>query len=90
MWQELKEARAAWKLILANFEEFKRVQDAFRLVDKDFSGLITRDELRRLMPPPSDLDYRRCSCTSFELDNTRLVVYCSKKWRAEQFGGVTD
>lgn len=47
--KELKEAKAAWRLILANFEEFKKVQNAFRLVDKDFSGVITRDELRRLI-----------------------------------------
>ena len=30
MSKELKEARAAWRLIHANFEEFKKVQDAFR------------------------------------------------------------
>jgi len=46
---ELREAKAAWSLIMDNFEEFKKVQTAFRLVDKDFSGVISREELRALI-----------------------------------------
>jgi hypothetical protein len=46
---QLREAKAAWSLIMENFEEFKKVQTAFRLVDKDFSGVISRDELRALI-----------------------------------------
>ena len=34
---------------MENFEEFKKVQKAFRLVDKDFSGVISREELRALI-----------------------------------------
>ena len=34
---------------MENFEEFKKVQTAFRLVDKDFSGVISREELRTLI-----------------------------------------
>ena len=45
----LKEAKAAWALILSNFAEFRKVQKAFRMVDKDFSGIISREELRHLI-----------------------------------------
>ena len=46
---ELREAKAAWSLIMENFEEFRKVQTAFRLVDKDYSGVISREELRVLI-----------------------------------------